>query len=186
MLSTQVFATPGARHAIDVCRLIPDVGYVGIYSGQTLDQTRQRYPDAQVMESEEVESANESYYLTQPVREISRATYHQMLDCLPPYYMGSDAGNSSFQMSELTSGRVTEAFCRVGQRYFRMYCILGDSHRSIINRAAVFMAGGKQYVVVANPGFDREEPVAEFDTEAEALKYVLRHPHDGLDVTMRA
>jgi hypothetical protein len=186
MLSNPVFATPGARHAIDVCRIIPDVGYVGIYSGHTLDQTRQRYPDAQVMESEEVESANESYYLTQPVREISRATYHEMLDCLPPCYRSSDAGNESFQMSELTTGRITEALCRIGQRFFRFYVTIGTPHRDIINRAAIFMAGGKQFVVVANPGFDREEPVAEFDTEAEALKYVLRNPHDGLDVTMRA
>lgn len=93
----------------------------GIYGGRTLDETRQEYPDAELMPFDAAVERAESQWIG-PVQEITRARYWEMLEVLPPVRWKHFADAETFYMSEFTSGRVTEHFCRIGReddaRYF--------------------------------------------------------------------
>jgi hypothetical protein len=79
---THVFAVPGEQSIIDSAD--PDTG-IGGYSGETLDQIRQRYPGAVLMDWADWTAAASARQQTPIVWEpTTHAQYMRMLEVLPP------------------------------------------------------------------------------------------------------
>lgn len=79
------------------------------------------------------------YYLSQPVKFITEEWFHEMLEVLPPGYWYRSPDTESFQMIEMQTGNVTEAFLRIGDTYCSMYVIYGTKHADIWERALTEM-----------------------------------------------
>lgn len=98
----------------------------GMYSRETLEQVRLRYPGAEERElgawTEEKERA-----LCTPAKPITKERFNEMLEVLPPQRWQIGRNCESFEMCEHTSGRVTAIFCRFGPRYYSFEGITGQT-----------------------------------------------------------
>lgn len=126
--------TPAFRHPVFVqgaMTCIDDVNPAtmrGMYSGETLEQVRLRYPGAEIAELEPWLAAKEKALCTEP-QEISEDRFVEMLEVLPPqrWQRSRECDFESFELSEHLSGRVTSIFCRLGGKYFEFTGICGQS-----------------------------------------------------------
>jgi len=110
------FYTPGKPGIIDAVH--PGTGR-GAYSGETLTETRERYPGAALGNFDEVIDAQDGYWRSPPV-EITAERFEEMLCILPPEGWVNGGRWEVFKLMEYTAGDITAIFCRIGGRYFEM------------------------------------------------------------------
>ena len=123
------FYVHGDHHIIDtVTDENPPRGH---YSGKTLEQVQERYPNAQIVDfnyaGKEIDDA-----VRQPAEEITEETFMYMLEVLPPMGWIQRAGSESFKMSEMQCGLMTGIYCRIGKRYFMLIDSVLLKHEQIV------------------------------------------------------
>lgn len=105
--------------------------------GQTLEETRQRYPDAQVMEFDKAVDAIESSMIDDHATEITEEQFFEALEALPPKRWQRFANSESFMMIEHFYGIVTSVYVRVDNRYYTFHDRCTLSHDDIIRKVAL-------------------------------------------------
>ena len=115
----------------------------GQYSGETLDQIRLRYPNAEIGEWDIVYAAAEEACKTEP-SEITEDKFLEMLNVLPPVRWVRQGGAESFKLSERYYGSITAIYARIGKRYFTFSDNIAMPHDEIIKRIRASSAFGNQ------------------------------------------
>lgn len=124
---THYFWEPGATSAIDCVHPITGLSLV---NGETLEQIRERYPNAIITELDAILKAEADFFKQAPV-EIDAEKWDYMLNVLPPVQWTNEHGAETFKMSEMTSGTITTIFCRIGNRYFEVVDDYWVSHDQV-------------------------------------------------------
>ena len=91
----------------------------GLYSKETLDELRTRYPDAEVISLDEAVERTDSRFRHAPER-ITRERFHEMLEVLPPEDWQRRGSIETFKLCERTCGNITAIFCRIGDSYWEL------------------------------------------------------------------
>lgn len=123
---TFVFANRAKNHAEDGAVLTAG-GYVGIYSGKTLEELQARDPGIELIDADEFVALTEQRMTTDPV-EVDEERYWYLLEVLPPCGWVRNNGSESFYMSEFLTGRITTHVVRIGDRYFTFDAPVMASH----------------------------------------------------------
>jgi hypothetical protein len=84
----------------------------------TLDQMRQRYPEATVGELEEVARARREEHCQEFI-EVDEDQFAEQLDILPPQDWKTVDGVESFKYLEPLDDGITTIHCRHGSRFYR-------------------------------------------------------------------
>lgn len=121
------------RTIIDYVR---DNGLTQIF-GKTLDQVREKYPDAQIMGADEAVRSIETSLIDTDATEITEEQFISALEALPPKRWQSYTDTESFLMSEYLYGYVTSVYARVGNRYYTFHDRCTLSHDDIIRKVAM-------------------------------------------------
>ncbi len=131
----QVFFSPSAEYcsAIDVVQ--PDTG-LGVYSGQTLEQMRERYPDISIVDDEVAVQHDRQRRITDP-REISEEDWQCLLECLPPCKWVRHSSAESFHVSERITHDIVTWCVRIGTKFYRLDDSCRLSHDDVVRKAAV-------------------------------------------------
>lgn len=124
---------PGGMTAFDHARDMRDGTFVGVISGQTLEELRESNPGAQVMASSEVEDQMRVAARTAPV-EIDEAEFDSALGAMPPIHHRKTGELHSFQFAERYTADVTWTFAQVGERYFKFRDQVGLPTDAILAR----------------------------------------------------
>ena len=124
----EYFWNPGDSNAIDCVH--PDTGR-SLVNGYTLDEIRERYPNAIVTGIEPILEAEANKFKSAPVRS-DRESWNYMLNVLPPMHWKNERGAETFKMSEMTSGTITTIMCRIGEDYFTLSDDYYMSHDAIV------------------------------------------------------
>lgn len=103
------------------------------FSRDTIDEVRERYPDAVTLPLSEAAERIEATFKSEPV-EIERETYEDMFEVLPPVDYSTGQGWRSFKMCERTSGNVTAIYATDGARYFHLSDSIYTPHDEIVRR----------------------------------------------------
>jgi hypothetical protein len=111
----------------------------GTCSGETLEQVRIRYPEAQLDTLDEFVAFKEAELQTEP-KEVTEDKFVEMLEVLYPNHWVRRSGSESFQMSEHLSGNITEIYCRVGTKYFAFSGRAGMKHDDIVAKCRPYGA----------------------------------------------
>lgn len=128
----QCFVSLSKRVVIDVIR---ENGST-LINGNTLEEIRERYPDAQQMSLEEAKEALESNLIGDPER-ISKEQFIEALEVLPPESWRNCGETESFKMSEYFYGNITSIYVRIGNEYFSFNDRGTLSHDDIIRKVAM-------------------------------------------------
>lgn len=99
-----------------------------IVGGETLEEVRKRYPDAQAMPYAEAARAIEEGLIAHPVERISEERYNEMLNVLPPCNWVRGGSVESFHISEAITGSVVNVFVRIGSDHFSLYSRARTTH----------------------------------------------------------
>lgn len=106
-----------------------------VHYRQTLAEVRDRYPDAEEGEYEDIApqlaAARRAKYVTKPTRTTKEAYWHA-LECLPPLKMRGGGGASTFMMSEFYTADLTHIYCQVGDRYWTFLDTCHLKHDDIV------------------------------------------------------
>lgn len=82
-------------------------------------------PLAWVLENEAFmhirEAESLKYYLEQPMKEVDKETFFDMLGCLPPIRWTVEEGVERFCMSEMQSGTITSCYASYNGKYYHKY-----------------------------------------------------------------
>lgn len=95
-------------------------------TGETLEQIRKRYPAAELVEADPWYIAKEKALCTEPA-PVTFEKWWEMLEVLPPQNWQRGKNCESFEMSEHTSGRITEVYVRLGRHYYAYCTRVGQS-----------------------------------------------------------
>ena len=98
----------------------------GVWSKETLEEMRKRYPNAELVELDDWTEAKEQALCTEP-KPIDEERFLEMLEVLPPQRWQRGVDCESFELCEHTSGRVTTIFCRFGCRFFEYQGLAGQT-----------------------------------------------------------
>ncbi len=132
-----VFYTPtkGCRVPliIDRAKLRADGVYVGLYSGQSIDQVKTRYPDVAFGEVDVVIAEREAMLISAPV-EISATTFQDALCVLPPEDYARAGTSCSFKMCEYLSDRITAIYASVDEKYYTFNDVYAIKHAQIVEK----------------------------------------------------
>jgi hypothetical protein len=166
-----VFYVPGTPTIIDTA-VIRDGIFTTAIKGETLDQVRIRYPEAEIGEWDVVYQAVENSCKTEP-QEITEAQFIYALEVLPPVCWKTAKGVESFKMSERFYGNVTAIYARLGKRYFTFNDLITLSPDEIADRtanSAAFKHEAAPFITLEelralNPSFHRSEQDVEGDFE---------------------
>ena len=131
---TPVFYQPGKPGIIDLA-LDRDGIMRGIYSGETLEEMRLRYPAAEIGELGPVAKASDDHFRHGPV-EITEDQFDYALEVLPPEDFVVRNGASTFKMCEYTSGRITAIYASIRGRYYELADDFALSHDAILAKIA--------------------------------------------------
>lgn len=125
--------SPSLKNFVDEYITLADGRQVTGYSHRTIEQVREEYADAQVMEYTAALAAQEAAFSTHPAR-TTREVFHQMLNVLPPMgWVGSGSESSeSFKMCEMLCGRITVIYARRGSDFFEMHDKCTMKHADIM------------------------------------------------------
>jgi hypothetical protein len=137
------FALPGSscviepvfnRYALDTGRFVE----VGLFTGMTLAQVREECAETKiaVMTFEEFDAQRNAPYLSADPQEISETQYYEALDALPPLHRRQ----GTFQMSELITGDITEAYVYLHGRYWKIPVLLGTLPDVMFRRIEAYLA----------------------------------------------
>jgi hypothetical protein len=72
----------------------------------------------QIMSFDEFLKRQRRYYLSLPLREITKEKFEEMFSVLPPLYWCEIDGVEMFCLSEMWTGSYTDQFARVGDKYY--------------------------------------------------------------------
>lgn len=98
--------------------MIDDAGVQrGLYSGETLDELAQRYPEPKVTTIDHYMAVHNAALRTDP-RETTEEAYFEALDCLPPLDWTRAKGVESFKMEERFSANMTTIYAKHAGRYW--------------------------------------------------------------------
>lgn len=103
----------------------------GAYSGRTIEEFQQQYPDAKIATWEEFEALEKSFYITAP-KEIEASEFNDMLEVLPPARHQHIEGFEVFYNPERITGSIVAWYARFEQRYFTFADHLNLSNQAII------------------------------------------------------
>lgn len=106
---------------------------LGTYSRETLEQVRERYPNAVIMPYEEAWKKHCDSYLTEPV-EITEEDFWYFLEVLSPCSWHRRHDSESFYMSEFTTGDVTLHLVRIGTRYYKFEDHVMKTHEERVEK----------------------------------------------------
>lgn len=130
----QIFLNPDTATTIDVA-VSRHGQMVGEFSRQTLEEIRQRYPNAQLGTADDVQKIRDNKMKSEPV-EITKADYDAAMDVLPPHDLSADVRGASFKSSEPLSGSLTAIYAYDRQK--DIYWTFNDSmtlrHDAIMKR----------------------------------------------------
>lgn len=132
------FVSPEQRCVIDMVR---DDGKSWIL-GQSLEQVRSRYPDAQEMALEKAVSAIEASMIAGAVIEINEEAFTSAFGCMPPRRWINDGSSESFMSPEHFYGAVTSVYVRLGTRYFTFHDRCTASHLAVVGRVQTWLQQG--------------------------------------------
>jgi hypothetical protein len=112
----QVFFSPSAKYcsAIDVVNR----NGIGAYSGRTLEQLREEYPDISIVDEQVSIDHDRNRRITAPV-EISQEDWYYLLEVLPPCKWGRSASAEAFHISERITYDIVTWAVRIGTKYYR-------------------------------------------------------------------
>jgi hypothetical protein len=91
--------------------------------GQSLDEMRERYPDAELLPYTEASVKYDAAVrrkIMHPPVEITEERFNYMLEVLPPTRWTRRKDSESFVMSETICGTLADAYVRIGNRYFEV------------------------------------------------------------------
>lgn len=103
----------------------------GLYSGESLDQMRKRYPNIQLQDLDEVVEQQETALRTAPSM-ITEEQYVDALEALPPVNWVRLGNTESFTFSERHSGRITTIYARVGKTCWSFLDVYSIGHHAIM------------------------------------------------------
>ena len=91
---------------------------VGMYSNETLEMMRGRYPTVELGELDKIVEEKENMLRTDPA-PCTEEQFWEALECLPPLdWQRTGAIGESFKLEERTCGRMTSIYARVGETYW--------------------------------------------------------------------
>lgn len=126
-----VFYVPGAiPEPVDIA-LSHDC--CGMETRKTFDQLQLDYPSLQRCSSSDFQEMREKSLRTDPV-EITRETFIDQLEVLPPLGRVVRDGAETFKSSEFYSGRITSCYARVNGRYYHLRDVASITHDEILAR----------------------------------------------------
>ena len=124
----------GKPQVIDSCYWHEEKqAYCGIYSNETLDEARNRYPDMEIMEFDDAYALHRAAYISAP-KEIDRQRFGDMLDVLPPVNWVRNHDSESFKLSERDTADITLICVRRGNRFFELHDSIKLTHEEIMVR----------------------------------------------------
>ena len=110
----------------------------GLYSGKTLDEYREKHPDAVVMAWDEAHAIERAEFI-KPVSEITAEQFDDALNVLPPCKWTMEGAYQSFHVSELVFADIANWFAKYGARYFRFDDKRSLTHREVMQRVREFI-----------------------------------------------
>ena len=105
----------------------------GLYSGETIEEIRQRYPKIELRDFDEVIEQQEAHLRTSP-EMISEDQFNDALEMLPPDNWVRTPAGESFAFAERYSGRMTTIYARLGRTYWRFIDVANLGHMAIMER----------------------------------------------------
>ena len=136
MTATHVFYSIAQKCIIDTCTdENPPRTHI---QGETLEEIRNRYPDAEYTEFESAYTIIQNSH-KRGVTETTKEEFWEMLEVLPPTGWKTGDSCESFKMSERWSGNITDIYARIGNRYFTIRDDIRTTHEAIITRCKKFM-----------------------------------------------
>lgn len=105
--------------------------------GQTLEEVRERYPDAQIMEANEAVNAIENGLIDDEAKEITEQQFTDALEVLPPMKWKRYSDSESFMMAEFFYGSITSIYARVGNRFYTFQDRCSLSHDDIVRKVVL-------------------------------------------------
>ncbi len=105
----------------------------GLYSGQTIEEIRQRYPKIELRDFDAVIEQQEAHLRTAP-EMISEDQFNDALEMLPPDNWVRTPAGESFAFSERYSGRMTTIYARLGRTYWKFIDVASLGHMAIMER----------------------------------------------------
>lgn len=129
------FVSPNQRCVIDMVRKDGKSWILG----QSLEQVRTRYPDAQEMALEQAVTAIEAHLIGGAVTEITMDDFDSALACMPPRRWINARSSESFMSPEHFYGAVTSVYVRIGKRYFTFHDRCTSSHLAVVARVQAWL-----------------------------------------------
>lgn len=111
---------------------------VSHYQKETIEQLRERHPDAEVISIDHAIAKSEAHF-RQPVSEITEKSFWYYLEVLFPEDWQHHNGGESFKLCEYTSGSITQIFAHIGNRYFTLHDNHTMPHIEILRRVREFI-----------------------------------------------
>ena len=100
-------------------------------NGQTLEQCREQYPNADVWAFDLAVKHYQDYLKSEP-EEISEQVFIDRLNFEPPIQWVLNETTESFKMCELLAGTITGIYARIGNRFFYLTDEITLTHDQII------------------------------------------------------
>lgn len=107
---------------------------VGVWSGETLDQMRKRYPSVKVGTLDEYEVAHRDSYRRPPQR-ITKKEWTDALETLPPMRWVRGDQFESFCFQEPVSCHIHSIYARLGKTYWRMVDDIHECTHEAVEKA---------------------------------------------------
>ena len=136
--------TYSAEKNVIIDLIHPDTGR-SVYKGETLEETRKRYPDAERMNFDaaiDKKEACDREKLCKPPKQITKAEFWEALECLPPEDWKTYAGVESFKMCERYTGDLTSIYAH--DHNTNTYWTFMDSYRLKASVIAERIKGGQK------------------------------------------
>ena len=139
-----VFYVPGnqgiAPMVVDVAMKQPDGTYTSRFSQKTYAMLANDYPGLVIGDLDAV--IKEDTYRNRPPFEITRESFQQALECLPPENWTHEGDTESFVMCEHTCGRITGIYARIDDKFYSFSDLNSITHVEIVAKVRTAIAAG--------------------------------------------
>jgi hypothetical protein len=137
-MSEKVFYSPATISIIDFAKENEIGELVSEFSQEPIELIQMRYPGAIVCTLDEA-IANKTKAFTKDPVEITKETFIDMLECLPPLGWERGMNSESFKMCEFTCGKITSIYARINKRYFQLSDVYTLKHVEIMKKIEDFL-----------------------------------------------
>ena len=129
-----------SKHAKTIIDMMVNIDgkEVGLYTSETAESMKTRYPDAQYADLDAAHQVIEAEYIT-GVEEMEEASYFSYLGALPPVAMRTVGNTQSFKLSERRFGRVTLICAQEGERYFKFNDLITMPHDEVMAKVRKYL-----------------------------------------------